>query len=285
MRDAAILLNVLAAPDPRDPATLAQPRPADYAAGLDPDGLRGARIGVPGDPSDPANDVFYGRLGLAAASVIGDAIACIEAQGATIVRANLPTAGWIGGPGTEMAILNRNPESPTRHQPVHRPIVFLYELKHDLNAYLRDWLRGTAMRSLADIVAFNAANAGRALRFGQDLFLAAEATRGDLSEPEYAAARAADLRASRTLGLDAFMDHHRLDAVLFPGATGAAIAAKAGYPSVQVPAGMVVAPDAPPCPLGITFTGRAWSEATLLRFAYAFEEARPARRAPDLAAV
>ena len=285
MRDAAILLNVLAAPDPRDPATLAQPRPADYAAGLDPDGLRGARIGVPGDPADPANDVFYGRLGLAAASVIGDAIACIEAQGATIVRANLPTAGWIGGPGTEMAILNRNPESPTRHQPVHRPIVFLYELKHDLNAYLRDWLHGTAMRSLADIVAFNAANAGRALRFGQDLFLAAEATRGDLSEPEYAAARAADLRASRTLGLDAYMDRHRLDAVLFPGAAGAAIAAKAGYPSVQVPAGMAAAPDAPPCPLGITFTGRAWSEATLLRFAYAFEEARPARRAPDLAAV
>ena len=98
----------------------------------------------------------------------------------------MPTAGWIGGPGTEMAILNRNPESPTRHQPVHRPIVFLYELKHDLNAYLRDWLHGTAMRSLADIVAFNAANAGRALRFGQDLFLAAEATRGDLSEPESA---------------------------------------------------------------------------------------------------
>ena len=285
MRDAAILLNVLAAPDPRDPATLAQPRPADYAAGLDPDGLRGARIGVPGDPADPANDVFYGRLGLAAASVIGDAIACIEAQGATIVRANLPTAGWIGGPGTEMAILNRNPESPTRHQPVHRPIVFLYELKHDLNAYLRDWLHGTAMRSLADIVAFNAANAGRALRFGQDLFLAAEATRGDLSEPEYAAARAADLRASRTLGLDAYMDRHRLDAVLFPGAAGAAIAAKAGYPSVQVPVGFVAGSaaggsGAASCPFGVTFTGRAWSEPVLLRLAYAFEQATASRRPP-----
>jgi amidase len=284
VRDAAILLNVLAAPDPRDPATLTQRRPADYAAGLDPDGLHGARIGVPGDPADPANDVYFGRLGLAAAAVIGEAIACLEAQGATIVRANIPTAGWIGGPGTEMAILNRNPESPSRHQPVYRPIVFVYELKHDLNAYLRDWLAGTAMRSLGDIIAFNAAHAERALRFGQDIFLASEATRGDLSEPEYAAARANDLRASRTLGLDAYMNRHRLDAVMFPGAAGAAIAAKAGYPSVQVPAGMVAATDAPPYPLGVTFTGRALSEALLLRFAYAFEQASRASRAPALAA-
>ena len=91
------------------------------------------------------------------------------------------------------------------------------------------------MRSLADIIAFNAANADRALRFGQDIFLAAEATRGDLSELEYLSARQMDLRASRQLGLDAYMDAHRLDAVLFPGSAGASIAAKAGYPSVQVP--------------------------------------------------
>src|SRR6266480_2810355 len=109
------------------------------------------------------------------------------------------------------------------------------------------------MRSLADVVAFNAANAERALRFGQDIFLAAAATRGDLSEPEYLAARANDLRASRTLGLDAYMDRHRLDAVLFPGVAGAAIAAKAGYPSVQVPAGFVSGvrdKDTPDYPLG-----------------------------------
>jgi amidase len=292
VRDAAILLNVLAGPDPRDKATSGLQRPADYTSVLDPDGLRRARIGVPSDPRDAGNDVYYGRLGRRASAVMGSAIATLEAQGATIVRANIPTAGWIGGAGTEMAVLNRNPESLTRDEPVRRPIVFLYELKHDLNAYLRRWLpeamNGTSpMRTLADIIAFNEAHAGRALRFGQDLFLAAEATRGDLREPEYRSARAMDLRASGALGLDAYMDAHRLDAVLFPGAAGAAIAAKAGYPSVQVPAGFVsgVASGAgvkatPDYPFGATFAGRAWSEPVLLRLAYAFEEASRARRPP-----
>src|SRR6185295_11949404 len=141
------------------------------------------------------------------------------------------------------------------------------------------------IRTLADIIAFNEAHAGRALRFGQDLFLAAEATRGDLREPEYRSARAMDLRASRTLGLDAYMDAHRLDAVLFPGAAGAAIAAKAGYPSIQVPAGFVSGiasatgvTATPDYPFGATFAGRAWSEPSLLRLAYAFEQATQARR-------
>ena len=238
---------------------------------------------MPSDPSDPANDFYYGPLSARAATVMREAIAVLEAQGATIVRANIPTEGWIGGPGTEMAILNRNPESPTKHQPARRPIVFVYELKHDLDLYLRDWATGTEMRSLADIVAFNAANADRALRFGQDIFLAAEATRGDLSELEYISARQMDLRASRALGLDTYMDRHQLDAVLFPGTAGAAIAAKAGYPSVQVPAGFVAGvrdKEMPDYPYGATFTGRAWSEPTLLRLAYAFEQATRARRPP-----
>ena len=160
--------------------------------------------------------------------------------------------------------------------------MFVYELKHDLDVYLPEWLTGTASRSLADVVGFNRAHAERALRFGQDIFLAAAATRGDLSEPEYAAARANDLRSSHTLGLDAYMDTHRLDAVLFPGAAGAAIAAKAGYPSVQVPAGFVTAAGAPALPLGATFAGRAWSEPVLLRLAYAFEQAINPRRPPLL---
>jgi amidase len=283
VRDAAILLNVLAVPDPRDPATRRLRRPADYTAFLDADGLRGARIGVPGDPSDPGNDVYYGPLRPRAATVMRDAIATIAAAGATVVRSNMPTEGWIGGPGTEIAILNRNPESPTRHQPARLPIVFVYELKHDLNAYLRDWARGTRIRTLADIIAFNQAHADRTLRFGQDIFLAAQATRGDLSEMEYRSARRMDLRATRTLGLDAYMDRHRLDAILFPGNSGAAIAAKAGYPSVQVPAGMISGTgdqETPDYPYGATFTGRAWSEPTLLRLAYAFEQATRARRMP-----
>src|SRR5262249_43241780 len=229
VRDAAILLNVLAAADPLDPATETIQRPADYTSVLDKDGLKGARIGVPSDPADPANDVYYGPLPPRAAAVMREAISALEAQGATIIRANIPTEGWIGGPGTEMAILNRNPESPTRSQPARRPIVFVYELKHDLNLYLRDWAAGTAIASLADIIAFNIDHAHRALRFGQDILLAAEATRGDLSELEYASARQMDLRASRTLGLDAYMDGYRLDAVLFPGAVDASIAARACF--------------------------------------------------------
>jgi amidase len=283
VRDAAILLNVLAAPDPRDPATLAQQRPADYTSVLDPDGLRGTRIGVPGEPADPANDVYFGKLSPRAAAVMGEVIATLEAAGAAIVRVNLPTAGWIGGPGTKMAILNRNPESPSRFEPVMRPIVFVYELKADLNTYLREWLVEPPMRSLADIIAFNAAHAERALRFGQDILLAAEATRGDLSEPEYHAARAMDLRSSRALGLDTYLDAHRLDAVLFPANSGADIAARAGYPSVQVPAGFVssfAGRPTPDYPLGATFTGRAWSEPILLRIAYAYEQASRARRPP-----
>jgi amidase len=280
VRDASILLNVLAERDPLDIATGGLRRPSDYTTALDKDGLRGARIGVPSDPADPGNDVYYRPLPPRAAAVMEQVIVAIADLGATIVRANMPTAGWIGGPGTEIAILNRNRESPNWLQRVRKPLVFVYELKHDLELYLREWATATEMRSLAQIIAFNEAHAERALRFGQDLFLAAAATRGDLSEIEYSAARQMDLRSSRTLGLDAYMERHRLDAVLFPGVAGASIAAKAGYPSVAVPAGFIGGEDSPEYPLTATFTGRAWSEETLLRFAYAFEQATLARRPP-----
>jgi len=283
VRDAAILLNVLAIADPEDEATRDLQRPADYTGVLDKDGLRGAHIGIPSDPSDPANDVYYGPLPPRAAAVMRDAISAIEAAGATLVRANIPTIGWMGGPATEAPILNLNPESPTRYQAERRPVIYLYELKHGLNAYLRDWAKGTRMRTMADIIAFNAANADRALRFGQDIFLASEASEGGLDAIEYIAARRMDIRATRRLGIDAYMDQHKLDAILFPGRSGAAIAAKAGYPSVQVPAGMIAGVGlipTPDYPFGATFTGRAWSESILLRLAYAFEQATKARRMP-----
>jgi amidase len=283
VRDAAILLNVLAGPDPLDPATQHAPKPPDYTKSLDINGLNGARIGVPSDPSDPGNDVYYGPLSPRSAAVMAAAIKALETAGAVIIRQNIPTEGWIGGPGTDMAILNRNPESPNKNQVARLPIVFVYELKHDMNLYLRDWAKGTKIRTLGDVITFNSAHADRALRFGQDIFLAAESTRGDLKEMEYISARKMDLRASRTLGLDTYMEENRLDAVLFPGTAGAAIAAKAGYPSVMVPAGFtsgVAGKETPDYPLGATFTGRAWSEPVLLRIAYAFEQATLARRMP-----
>ncbi|HTO60371.1 MAG TPA: amidase family protein [Bradyrhizobium sp.] len=282
VRDAAMLLNVLAARDPLDPATKRQRRPADYTAGLASDAMKGARIGVPSDPADPLNDCYYGKMPPSWVPVMAEVIKMLEDLGAVIVRASMPTAGWLSGPGTTMAVLNRNPLSGNKGNPVAVRIVSLYELKCDLNLYLNDWATNTAIKTIADIVAFNAANADKALRFGQDVFLAAALTRGDLSEREYKLARAMDLTTARTRGMDAYMNQHKLDAVLFPGAMGA-IAAKAGYPSVMVPAGFISGfdgKDTPDYPLGITFAGRAWSEHTLLRLAYAFEQASPARKPP-----
>lgn len=285
VRDAAILLNVLAQPDPLDTMTAKLKRPADYTAGLGPEGAKGMRIGVPSDPADPANDVYFGPLSKRARKVMDQAIEALQDLGAVIVRASMPTRGWLGGPGTELAVLNTNPESPALHTAGRESIVLVYELKHDLNEYLTEWLRGTRMRSIDDIVAFNAAHADRALRFGQDRFLAAAATKGDLSEVEYKTARKMDLWATKTVGMDAYMDAHKLDAVLFPGTAGAAIAAKPGYPSVLVPGGFtsgVGKTATPDYPQGVTFAGRAWSEARLLRIAHAFEQATQARRAPKL---
>jgi amidase len=285
VRDAAILLNVLAARDPKDPATRDLQRPLDYTEFLDADGLKGARIGIPADPTDPGRDIFFKSLSPRGGAVMGDVIALLEDRGATIVRDNIPEAGIVGGPGTSMGIINRNPESDTQGDVAHRPVVLVYELKRDLNLYLRDWATETKIKTLAEITAFNAAHADRALRFGQDILSAAEATCGDLSEWEYRSARATGIRAAKVQGLDAYIEAHRLDAVLFPGTRGAHIAARAGYPSVQVPAGFISGADGretPDYPFGATFCGRAWSEPTLLRLAYAFEQASRARRAPVL---
>ncbi|MEY9359842.1 amidase [Bradyrhizobium yuanmingense] len=284
VRDAALLLNVLAAKDPLDPATQKQRRPANYTAGLTRDAMKGARIGVPSDPADPLNDCFYGKLPPKSAKLMAEAIQVLEDLGALIVRASMPTLGWIGGPGTTMAVLNRNLLSRHKGTVARPPVVFLYELKYDLNLYLRDWATNTDIKTMTDIVAFNEANADRALRFGQDNFLAAEMTRGDLSEREYKSARAMDLLSAKTRGMDAYVNGHKLDAVLFPGAYGAAIAARAGYPSVMVPGGLVSGTDdgkdTPDYPFGVTFAGRAWSEHKLLRLAYAYEQASAKRKPP-----
>jgi amidase len=283
VRDAATLLNVMAARDPLDPATRPMKRPKDFTSHLDKDGLKGARIGVPSDPDDPLNDIYFGKLTPRAKAVMKKALAVLEDCGAILVRASIPTAGWVGGPGTTMNVLNRNPLSRGKGNLATPPVVFIYEFKRDLNLYLRDWAVGTKVKSMADVIAFNRHNAKKALRFGQDLILAAEATRGDLSELEYRSARAMDLKAAKVQGLDAYMARHKLDAVVFPGVAGCVMPAKAGYPSVQVPAGFISGVGdrkTPDYPLGLTFTGGAWSEATLLRLAYAYEQASMMRRPP-----
>ena len=288
VEDAALLLDVIAAPDPRDAKTLQQKRPGSFRASLDPDALRGARIGVPCDP-ERSNDPWYGPLSPSAKRVMADAIAILEAQGAVIVRAGIEPRAWVGGPGTEMAVLNTNPLSSRRGTPERVSTVFLHELKAGVDAYLRDWAQwekgARRMKGLADIVAFNDADAARCLRFGQDFLREASLTRGDLTEPAYRNARRMDIWASRTIGIAPYLRQHRLDAILFPSRTGAGFAAKAGYPSVQVPAGFVTHwedIETKPYPYGITFTGPAWSEARLLALAYAFEQARGPFPMPDL---
>ncbi len=99
-----------------------------------------------------------------------------------------------------MSVLNRNPLNPGKGTAGPASLVFLYELKHDLNLYLRDLASGAKVKTLADIIVFNHGNTDKALRFGQDLFLAAQATKGDLSELEYKSARAMDLMAAKDAG-------------------------------------------------------------------------------------
>jgi amidase len=133
------------------------------------------------------------------------------------------------------------------------------------------------VRSLRELIRFNEARPREMLRFGQTLLLAAQSASGP-SCAAYAVSRAEDLRLAGTEGIDVVMERERLDALVFPGASGAAIGAKAGYPSVIVPAGYTDEG----APVGLTFLGRAWSEPMLIRLAHAFERGTRRRQPPPL---
>jgi len=265
--DAAALLGALAGPDPADEATTAQKGVPDYSTALDPDGLRGARIGVVRKGLF-GNHVETDRLAEAA-------IAVMKAQGAILVDpADIPTLNSFKDAEIE---------------------VLLYEFKAGLNKYLA-WLGpASPVRSLKDLIAFNEARKSEELAyFGQELLTMAEA-KGPLTSVEYTAALASSRRSARELGIDAVMAAYRLDALVgptggpawlidlvngdsgyVPGPSG--IAAVAGYPHITVPAGYSRG-----LPVGISFFGRAWSEPTLIKLAYAFEQATKHRRPPTFA--
>jgi amidase len=266
--DAATVLGALVGVDPRDPATAdSQGRfHSDYRRFLDAGGLHGARIGIP-------RDVYF-EYSPPASQVAEQAIEALESAGAEVVDpADVPGAKEMAGFTAERELA-----------------VLLYELKHDLDAYLAE--RGDPrIRGLADVIAFNQAHADSELQhFGQEFFLAAR-EKGPLTEPAYLEALAANRRLARQDGIDAVMERERLDALLVPTSTppwmidlvngdhvlgeGSTPAALAGYPAVSVPAGY-----AGGLPVGVTFFGGAWSEPALIRLAYAFEQATKVRRPP-----
>jgi amidase len=265
--DAAALLSAMAGSDMRDPATqLADQKKVDYSAFLDRNGLQGKRIGVVRSQLSGSSDLV--------AAVVEKQIAVLRAQGATLVEVpEIPNAGKYGE--SELTVL-------------------LYELKSDMARYLADYGPQAPIKSLADIIAFNAANAKTELKFfGQEHLIAAQA-KGDLNDPQYLEALANNLHYARTLGIDTLMAEHRLDALVAPtgglawltdltngdapGASFTSPAAVAGYPHITVPCGLVHG-----LPIGLSFVGSAWSEGPLIAMAFAYEQASLQRRAPTYA--
>jgi amidase len=262
--DAAILLAALAGVDPRDDAThdAASHLQPDYTKFLDKDGLRGARLGVL-RRSAPRNGL--------AAPVFDAALKVLTDAGATLVDpVNIPSLDQLGDATYQ---------------------VLLYEFKAGLNAYLATLGPDAPVHTLEDLIAFNDRNRDKEMPFyAQETFLQAQ-KKGPLTDQAYLDALAKCRRLTRADGIDAVMDEHKLDALIAPAGGPAGTidllygdrdaggsstpAAVAGYPNVTLPAGFVKA-----LPVGISFFGRAWSEPTLLKLAYAFEQATHARRPP-----
>ena len=263
VRDAAILLGALAGRDARDPATRAAAGAIDYTRNLDARGLRGARIGV-------ARKKYTG-YSTAADAALDTALRAMKDAGAVIIDpADIATAGTFDDAEYE---------------------VLLYEFKADLEAYFATRAAGARVRTLADLIAFNTAHAREELPyFGQEI-LERAAKKGPLSDRAYRKALATCRTRARTQGLDATFAKHQLDALVAPtqgppalidlvngdpsSGSSTSPCAVAGYPAITVPMGYALG-----LPLGITFMGRPWSEAALLRLAYAYEQATKLRVRP-----
>jgi amidase len=261
--DCAALLGALAGVDPRDAATRAGAGKAapDYTGFLDAAGLTGARIGVARN---------LAGFNVKVDAVFDDAVAALKSAGAVVIDADLPGAADFGDAELE---------------------VLLYEFKDGLNAYLATLGAAAPVRNLAELIAWNERERAREMPwFGQELFERAQ-EKGPLTETKYISARTKCIRLARTLGLDAALARHKLDAIVFPSNQPAwptdylngdhfvggntSFAAIAGYPSITVPMGFVHE-----LPVGLSFAGPAWSEGPLLKYAYAFEQQTKARRSP-----
>lgn len=248
VEDAASLLTVLQGVDEKDLVTGSNPLLSkDFMNFLDKEGLKGKRIGVLRLP-------YFGYVEEEKQRIVDLAISDIEALGATIVEGvHIPTQ---------------------EHQ--WSIDVMLYEFKAAIEHYLNS-VDDPNLVTLNDLIHANRAIGSRALKYGQTLFMRAEATSGKLTDPEYLRALVHDQHYAGAQGIDALMEQEELDLLLSINNVGAALPAKAGYPSITVPAGQTKAGE----PVGVTFTAGAYSEPTLISCAYSYEQATHHRRKPS----
>lgn len=299
--DAAILLGALesASGDPNDAATKActPPPNRDYTRFLRPDGVKGARIGIPrafyyDRTTPPGAKEPRGGLNPDQAKVMAEAIDVLKQQGAVIVDpADIPS---VTDPDPKANFLLWNMCSGANNakgKDEDCSVVLKYGMKRDFNAWLASLGPLAPVKTLADLRAWNTAHkSAGAIKYGQSNLDISDEMDVDADRARYEADRAKDIALGRTHGIDEAMKTHQLDALLFPASSGAAIAARPGYPTVMVPFGMVPnapqnAPfpagfDAKPAPYGVSFTGMACSEPRLLQIAYGFEQATKRRMPP-----
>lgn len=246
VEDAAIMLGLLAGADEGDPATSINQQELDYSLSLNKNGLQNATLGISRDYLESVDEEEF--------SIISAALRDIENLGAKIIDPiTLPT---------DLDDMN----------------IMLHEFKSGINAYLKELSANVPVHSLEEVIQYNEAHKEEALKYGQSVLKQSNEKSGRLVEAGYIKSRLNDLKMSQEQGIDAVMDEHRLDALIFANNYGAGIAAKAGYPSITVPAGYTAEGK----PVGITFTGKAFTEAKLIELAYAYEQATKLRKAPKL---
>jgi amidase len=301
--DVAIMFGVLesAAPDPNDAATKTCTPPAgrDYTRYLKADGLKGARIGIPhaffyDKTTPPGAKEPRGGLNPDQAKVMTEAIAILKQQGAIIVDpAEIPSI-VSQDPKKNFLLWNTcGGANDAKGKDADCSVVLKYGMKRDFNNWLASLGPAAPVKTLTELRQWNITHTkAGAIRYGQSNLDVSDEMDVQADRARYEIDRARDIALGGTHGIDEAMKSNNLDALLFPGANGAAIAAKPGYPTVIVPFGTV--PNAPtppfpegfnarPAPLGVSFTGMACSEPRLIELAYGFEQATKRRVPPPSA--
>jgi amidase len=301
--DIAIMFGVLegAAPDPNDAATKTCTPPAgrDYTRFLKAEGLKGARIGIPraffyDKTTPPGAKEPRGGLNPDQAKVMAEAIGILKQQGAIVVDpAEIPSI-VSQDPKNNFLLWNTcGGANDAKGKDADCSVVLKYGMKRDFNNWLASLGPAAPVKTLTELRQWNITHTkSGAIRYGQSNLDVSDEMDVQADRARYEIDRAKDIALGGTHGIDEAMKSNNLDALLFPGASGAAIAAKPGYPTVIVPFGTV--PNAPtppfpegfnakPAPLGVSFTGMACSEPRLIELAYAFEQATKRRVAPPSA--